>query len=245
MTRIEFGILGPLEVRGSNGPLPLKGAKRRAVLAYLLLHANEVVPAERLVDELWGDGGTAVSANALQAQVSHLRKLLGAGVLETHPPGYRLSVEPGALDRDRFAELFERGRAALAAGDPLGAAAALRAALELWRGPALADLAHEQAFVDEALGLEELRVAALEERIEADLGVGRHADLVPELERLVSANPLRERLRRQLMLALYRAGRQADALEAYRDARRALVDELGLEPSPELQQLERAILRQD
>ena len=250
---MEFRILGPLEVVDGQRSLALGGAKQRAVLAVLLLHANEVVSSERLVDELWGEEPPKTAATTIRVFVSELRKLLEPGrrgtaagqVLLTQPPGYLLRVQPGRLDLHRFERLLEQGRQALGSGAAETAAAALRDALALWRGPALADFTYE-AFAQAAIArLEELRLAALELRVEADLALGRHAELAGELEALVGEHPLREAPRRQLMLALYRAGRQPEALGAYREARRTLVEEVGIEPSPALQELERAMLRQD
>ncbi len=239
--RMEFRILGPLEVRDGDRLLPLGGPRQRAVLAVLLTRANEVVSAEKLIDELWGDEPPETAANVLQGYVSHLRKELGPDVLLTRAPGYLVQLEPGRLDLHRFERLLDEARAETAER----AAATLREALALWRGPALADFAYEPFAQAEIARLEELRLVALERRIEADLAAGRDAELAGELEGLVSKHPLRERFRGQLMLALYRSGRQAEALEAYQAARRALVDELGIDPSPALQELERAILRQD
>lgn len=200
---------------------------------------------DRLVDGLWGGSPPPTALKSLQVYVSQLRKVLGDGVLETRGRGYVLSIEADQLDAERFEGLLETGRALLSAGDARGAAAALHEALALWRGPPLADFTYEPFAQAEIARLEELRLAALEARTEAGLALGRHAELVPELEALALQHPLRERLRAQLMLALYRSGRQADALEGYKHARTAFVTELGLEPSRELQELERAILRQD
>ncbi len=245
---MDFRILGPLEVLDDERLLDVGGGKQRSVLALLLLHANEVVSSDRLIDELWPGEPPASAAKIIQVHVSRLRKALdgvGEGILLTRGHGYLLRVEPGQLDRDRFRGLLEDGRAALAADDPDKAAETLRYALALWRGPPLAEFAYD-SFAQEEIGrLEELHLAALEERIEADLAVGRHEAVVHELEQLVGRHPLRERVRGQLMVALYRSGRQAEALEVYRDGRRTLADELGLEPSPTLQQLERAILSHD
>jgi len=238
---VEFRILGPLEVLEGKRPLPLTGEKQRALLAVLLLHANEVVSTDRLLDELWGQP-PAAGSTALRVRVSQLRKTLGKpDVLVTRSPGYVLRVEPDELDLHRFERLVEEA----ADAQPAFAAAKLREALSLWRGEPLADFTYAP-FAQAAIGrLEELRVAALEKRIEADLNLGRHAELAGELGELVREHPLRERLRGQLMLALYRSGRQAEALEAYQAARRTLVDELGIDPSPQLHELERSILRQD
>jgi len=238
---MEFRILGPLEVRDGNRLVSLGGPRQRAVLAVLLTRANEVVSTDRLIDELWGDEPPGTVMNVLQSYVSHLRKELGPDVLLTRAPGYLIELEPDQLDLRRFERFLDVARAE----GPEEAAETLREALDLWRGPALADFAYEPFAQAEIARLEELRRVALERRIEADLALARHAELVGELEGLVAKHPLREHLRAQLMLALYRSGRQAEALEAYQSARRVLVDELGIDPSPALQELERAILRQD
>jgi predicted ATPase/DNA-binding SARP family transcriptional activator len=244
---MDFRILGPLEVIEGEQPLPLVGAKQRALLALLLLSANEPVSVDRLIEDIWGDQPLEAGRKRLQVHVSRLRKALGAGdgPLVTRPNGYMVRVEPNELDLERFERLAHEGSRALAAGDPERAAERFREGLKLWRGPPLADLSFEPFAQSEIGRMEELRLGALEDRIDADLARGRHAELVPELEVLVAEHPLRERLRRLLVLALYRAGRQADALEAYRAARAMLIDELGLEPTPELRQLEQAILTHD
>ena len=241
----EFRILGPLEVLLDGRPVPLTRPKQRALLLALLLRANEVVSVDSLVDALWGERPPATALVALQGHVSQVRKLLPPESLVTRPPGYLLRVEPEWVDAHRFERLRAQAREALDAGDAPAAAASLREALALWRGSPLSDLADGSLLRAEAGRLEELRVAAVEERIEADLAAGRDSDLVPELESLVQTSPFRERLRGQLMLALYRAGRQADALQAYADARQALVEELGIEPGPDLQRLQQQVLRQD
>jgi DNA-binding SARP family transcriptional activator len=238
---LEFRILGPLEVSADGEPLQLSGQKQRALLALLLLDVNRVVSTDRIVDALWGEEPPRTAATSLQNFVSQLRKLLGSDVVVTKPPGYQLRIEPEQLDLERFVRLVEESRAEPAAER----AAKLRRALALWRGRPLADLGFE-AFAQQEIGrLEELRLAALEDRLEAELEAGRHSDLIGELEAFADEHPLRERLRSQLMLALYRSGRQAEALQIYHDTRRVLVDELGIEPSPTLQQLHGAILRQD
>jgi YVTN family beta-propeller protein len=249
---MEFRILGPLEVEEAGRRLPLGGGKQRALLAILLVHANEVVSRDRLIEELWGGSPPQTATTALQVHVSQLRKLLDPGatrgeeeLLVTRAPGYVLRVERDRIDLGRFEALVAAGKAALAKGDAQRAREQLVEALALWRGRPLGDLETAPFAQAESLRLEELRLGALEERIEADLALGRHADLVPELEGLVSQEPLRERLRWQLMLALYRCGRQADALDVYRKGRRVLDEELGLEPGEALQRLERAILNQD
>ena len=216
------------------------------MLALLLLHPGETVSSDRLIDELWGEHPPADAQTALQQHVSRLRKALEPhAVLATRTPGYALDVEPEHLDLGRFRALVKRGRAAMHEGDPERAAATLREALTLWRGPPLADLANEPFAPDATRALDEERIAALEARVDADLACGRHSALVGELTSLVRADPLRERLRAQLMLALYRSGRQSEALAVYADARQTLVSELGLEPGPELQALERSILTHD
>jgi DNA-binding SARP family transcriptional activator len=250
---MDFRILGPLEVRSNGHPIPLGGTKRRALLAALLLNANEVVSSDRLIDELWGEDPPETAAKALQVHISGLRKALEPDrapgeqprVLVTRPPGYVLQAAEDALDLHRFERLRAAARADLESGDAASAAARLREALSLWRGPALDDLAFEPSLQGACARLDEMRLAAVEERIAADLRSGAGEDLIAELEALLAANPLRERPRAQLMLALYRAGRQADALELYRSTREMLVDELGLDPGRELQDLHRAILAHD
>jgi DNA-binding SARP family transcriptional activator len=238
---MEFRILGPLEVVEDGHALSLGGTKQRALLACLLLRANQVVSNDRIVDELWGEAPPATAVKTIQVYISRLRKELGESRLVTRPPGYLLHVDRSELDLGRFEELLGEARGL----HPEAAADVLRDALALWRGPALADLAHEPCAQADVARLEELRLTAVEERIEADLANGRDAELIGELEALVAEHPLRERLRGQLMLALYRSARQAEALEVYQAARRTLVEELGLEPSSALQRLEQAILRQD
>jgi DNA-binding SARP family transcriptional activator/streptogramin lyase len=228
---MEFRILGPLEVLDGGRPLAIRRGKEQALLAYLLLHANEVVPSGRLIDVLWDERAPPTASKILQNAVSHLRRQLGDGRLLTREPGYVLQIEAGELDAREFERLAQDGHS--------------KEALSLWRGPPLLEL-QDANFVDDARRhFEELRLGALEDRIDEDLGAGRHTDLVPELEQLAAEHPLRERIQGQLMHALYGAGRQADALEAYRQARRTLSDELGLEPGPQLQELERRILTQD
>jgi predicted ATPase/DNA-binding SARP family transcriptional activator len=239
--QLFFRILGPLEVEGEAGPVALVGRKQRALLGLLLLHAGEVVSSDRLVDELWGERPPATAATSLRNLVAQLRRRLGAETIVTRAPGYLLRVEPERLDRARFERLLAEARGAA----PRERARLLREALALWRGPPLADLSFERFAQAEIQRLEELRLEALEERIEEELAEGRGGELVAELEALVAAQPLRERLRGQLMLALYRSGRQAEALDAYQTARRMLVEELGVEPSPALQELQGAILRQE
>jgi predicted ATPase/DNA-binding SARP family transcriptional activator len=236
---LEFRVLGPLEVDA----VALGGPRQRAVLAVLLLHANEPVSADRLVADVWGED--AADLKALQVAVSRLRRALGADVIETTAAGYRARVAPGELDLERFERAAADGREALAAGRPEHAAERLRAALALWRGPPLADLVSMPFAAAEIARLEEQRLLALEARVEADLALGRHAELVGELRTLAAEHPWRERLHAQLMLALYRTGRQADALDAYASARAALVEQLGIEPGPELRDLQAAVLAHD
>jgi predicted ATPase/DNA-binding SARP family transcriptional activator len=242
---MEFGVLGPLLVRSDGCELALGPVRQRAVLAILLLRANEVVTTASIVDRLWGERPPPRAIKTVQVYVSQLRKGLGEGVIETRASGYLVRVEPGALDLERFERLLERGRLLLSSGATGEAGAVLREALGLWRGPALAEFAEEVFARDEIRRLDELRLVALGLRLEADLALGRDAELVGELETLVREHPLHEKLRELLILALYRSGRQADALAAYHDARTTLVDELGLDPGVSLRQLEKAILLQD
>ena len=239
---MEFRILGPLEVVDRGQPLELGGSRQRALLALLLTRTNEVVSTDRLIDELWGARPPKTAANALQYHVSRLRKTLGRPEsIVTRPPGYVIEVAPDELDLLRFEQLLSEAKRSA----PELAARLLREALALWRGPALADLAHEPFAQAEIRRLEQLRLVALERRLDADLALGGSAELVPELEALVRESPFREPPRAQLMLALYRSGRQADALEVYRETRALLVEQLGVEPGSALQELEQAILRQD
>ena len=247
---MEFRILGPLEVLDGDRSVPLPRGRGRALLALLIMRADEVVSTDRLIDWLWDETPPPTAITALHGLVSSLRKRLeparGAGeapaIIETRPPGYVLAIDRGEVDAHRFRRLLEE----VAAGAPAPERAAkLRTALGLWRGSALADFRYEPFAQTEIAVLEELRRAAIEERIDADLALGRHAELVGELKDLTAEQPLRERLRGQLMLALYRSGRQAEALEIYRATRHVLIEELGIEPGPALQALEQAILRQD
>jgi WD40 repeat protein/DNA-binding SARP family transcriptional activator len=244
---MQFRILGPLEVHSDHGDaVTLGGRKPRAVLAVLLLNANEPVSAERLAGALWGEEAPAAAVRTVHVHVSRLRKALGDGeIVTTTPAGYRLRVQPGELDAERFEQLVEQGRSVLASGRADEAAATLRESESLWRGRPLADLAYEPFAHTEIARLEEQRLAALELRVEADAAAGRHAELVSELRRLVAEHPTRERLAAQLMLVLYRCGRQTEALEVYREARRTLADEIGVEPGPELRAMHDAVLRQD
>ncbi|HEX6699246.1 MAG TPA: AfsR/SARP family transcriptional regulator [Gaiellaceae bacterium] len=239
----EFRLLGPLEVVGDDGAgVPLPAGKPRALLARLLLDAGRAVAVETLVEAVWPEPVPPSAYKVLQVHVSQLRKALGPDRIETRPPGYVLRAEHEDVDLARFESLAETAHDT---ADPARRADLLRRALSLWRGPALLEFRDEPFARGAARRVAELRLAAVEQRIDAELELGRHDRLVAELEALVDEEPLRERLRRQLMLALYRSGRQADALARYRDGRRLLVDELGLEPSPQLQELERAILRHD
>jgi predicted ATPase/DNA-binding SARP family transcriptional activator len=251
--QVQFRILGPLEVLDDGRPLTLGGAKQRALLAVLLLHAGQVMAVERLIDELWGEDPPERAAHILQVHVANLRKALeptrapraASGVLRTRPPGYLAEPGPEALDLARFERLAAEGRAALTTDDAEQAASLLRSALRLWRGPALADVVLAASSQGEVARLEERRLGVLEQRIEVDLALGRHAELVSELQALVAAHPLRERLRGQLLLAMYRSDRQAEALEVYQQTREVLAGELGIDPSPQLQELQRAVLVQD
>ena len=243
---MEFRILGPLEIEGPAGEIKLGSRKQRALLALLLLHANDVVPAGRLIELLWPEAPPADAPKALQVHVSRLRRALAqADVIRTRPGGYLLELDAGNFDLPRFEQRAGEARSLLAGGDAEAARQAFGDALALWRGAPLAEFASEPFARPEIGRLEELYLAAVEDRIDADLLLGAHAGLVSELEALVARHPFRERLRAQLMLALYRCGRQADALQAYRDARRALAEELGIEPGRPLQELEQSILRQD
>ena len=247
---MDFRILGPLEALDEGRDVAPAGNKQRALLALLLLHANETLPVERLIDELWGEHPPTTAAKTLQAHVSRLRKALdaangGGAVIVTREHGYQLRLDPDRLDAHHFERLVAEGRRELATGDPKRAAAAFEAALSLWRGAPLAGLGQEAFVPREAARLEDLRLAALEDLNEAKLALGHHSELVGELEALIGEHPYRERLRAQLMLALYRCERQADALQAYQNARRALVEELGIEPGERLRELERAVLAQD
>ena len=228
---MDFRILGPMEVVDDGRPVAIRRGKEQALLAYLLLHANQVVPSERLIDELWGEQPPPTAAKILQNAVSHLRRQLGDGRLHTLGPGYLLQLDPDELDADRFARLAQDGHH--------------RQALTLWRGTPLVELQDERFADDARRRLEDRHAATLEDRIDHDLQHGHSSDLIPELERLTGQHPLRERLHAQLMLALYRSGRQADALDHYQQARRILETELGLQPGPNLQHLQQQILNHD
>ena len=243
---LEFRILGPLEVVGPDGPMQLGGPKQRATLAILLLNANRVVSIDRLADELYAGRAPVTAATQVHRQISELRKLLGEEArLETRTPGYVLHVGGEQLDLRRFERLTEEAGQALARGEAERAFELQREALALWRGPALADLEREP-FAQVATGrLEEILLVALEQRVDAELALGRHRELVGELDELATQHPLHEPFAQRLMLALYRSGRQGDALEVYRRTRATLSDGFGIEPGRELHELERAILNQD
>jgi YVTN family beta-propeller protein len=244
---MDFRLLGPLEVATEEGAADVGGGKRAALLAYLLINANEVVSTDRLIDELWGEQPPATAGKSVQVYVSQLRKALHANgeLLVTHGSGYMLKVDSDELDSTRFERRLAEAQEALSAGDAEAAAKIVREALDLWRGPALYDVSYERFAQNEASRLEELRLLAVETRIDADLILVRYAEVAGELERLIAEHPSREHFRAQMMLALYRCGRQADALEVYRQASRLLRDDLGLEPSPELRELEQKILTHD
>jgi peptide/nickel transport system substrate-binding protein len=242
---VNFAVLGALAVQRDGEDLPLGGPKQRALLAILLLNANEAVSRDRLIDGIWGERPPPTAAHTLDNYISRLRKTLGEGRVRRQAPGYALEVLPDELDLERFERLLALGRERLAGGDAERAARDFRDVLALWRGPALADLRFEPFAAAEADRLEELRRQALESRIEADLALGAGSEVVPELEALVQEHPFRERLLGSLMLALYRAGRHADALAAYQAGRRRLAEELGLEPGPDVRELQRKILDHD
>ncbi len=237
----DFRILGPLEVIVDDRSLALGGKRQRAVLAALLLEARRVVPTDRLVSELWGEPPPKTAATSLHNLVSQLRKELGPETLVTQAPGYVLQVRPDQIDAHRFEQMLKTARRA----EPDERRALLQDALALWRGPPLAEFAFDDFAQAEIRRLDELRLVALESRIDADLDLGRHGDVVGELEALVAQHPLRETFRRQLMLALYRSGRQAEALDVYQDARTRFVEELGIEPGPELGRMQAEILRHE
>jgi predicted ATPase/DNA-binding SARP family transcriptional activator len=248
---LEFRVLGPLQVTKEGRLLPLGGFKQRGLLALLLLDRNRVVPRDLLVDALWGERPPASAANSIQIYVSKLRRLLGEGetaedgAIVTEPPGYRLRVPLGGLDADRFERLIAQGSEALGAGEAERAEKTFAEALTLWHGSPFADFTAEPFAQAEIARLEQLRLRALEQRIEAQMSLGRHAEVLAEVPTLIDQHPLEERLRAQLMVALYRSGRQVDALAAYQNFRRLLGDELGLDPSPDLREIERKVLRQD
>ena len=242
---IDYRVLGPLEAFDDGRQLSLGGPKQRAMLASLLLRATEVVPVGRLIDDLWGDDPPESAANIIQGYVSGLRHVIGREAIATRGRGYLLHVEPSNLDLRRFERLVDEGGDALANDRPLEAVEAFSEALSLWRGPPFADISDEPFVVLAAGRLDELRLAALEKRIDADLACGRHGEVAAELATLVEEYPFRERFRAQHMLALYRSERQTDALASYQAARAKLAEELGIDPSPALQSLEKSILDHD
>jgi DNA-binding NarL/FixJ family response regulator/DNA-binding SARP family transcriptional activator len=245
---VEFRILGPLEVVDEGEPVPLGRLKERLVLAVLLLHANELVSRERLIEELWGESPPPTARKAVNVYVSQLRKALsqdGLDPIASADGGYRFEVDANGLDAAQVQQLLATARERTGAGDLEASGELLREALALWRGPTLAGLLFESHGRDEVARLDELRLTVLMDRVDCDLALGRHEEVLGELQVLVGEHPLLERLRAQLMLALYRADRQAEALEAYQAARELLVGELGIDPSPALQRLQQGILGQD
>jgi DNA-binding SARP family transcriptional activator len=240
---MRFQVLGPLEVTRERASIPLGGPKQRAVLAHLIVRANQVVPTDALIDQVWGEEPPESARNVLQTYISHLRSALGTERIEGRTPGYILHLEPFELDAVRFESLVREARNANGQSDR--AASLLREALELWKGPAFADLGADGSLVGEIARLNDLHLQALEERIGADIACGRHIDVLGEAEALIHEHPLRERLWGHLIIALYRSGRQTDALNAYQRLREILADELGVDPSPELQRLHERVLRQD
>lgn len=239
---MEFSVLGSIEVTAGGRRLDVGGVRQRAILGYLLLHANTVVPTSQILSALWPDTPPPTARKMVQNAVSALRRVLSKPALRTHPPGYQLHIDGGDVDLYEFRRLARAGREAIATGDQAKGAELLAAGLSLWRGRALADLVESGVRWPELTALEDERLSALEDRLDAELACGRHREITSELEVLTATDPPRERLCRQFMLALYRSGRQADALRVYRRTRTALVDGLGLEPGRELQELQRRIL---
>jgi DNA-binding SARP family transcriptional activator len=248
---VKFHVLGSLEVSDDSVQIDLGGVKQRAVLGYLLLHANQVVPNSRMLNALWDCQPPSTARKMVQNAVSAIRRMLAAAgpdcsaELVTHAPGYQFRVDPDDVDMHQFRRLVHNGRDAVASGSPERATHLLREALRLWRGRALADLVESGTTWSELSAIEDERLSALEDCFDAELRCGRHREITPELEVLTAAEPLRERLCIQFMLALYRSGRQVDALNIYRRTRAALVDGLGIEPGPELQALQHMILDHD
>lgn len=246
---MRFSVLGSIEVTSDTVPLELGGVKQRAILGYLLLHANKVVPTSRLLTAMWEGAPPPTARKMIQNAVSGIRRVLTGQseppTLRTHPPGYQLRVDTDDVDLYRFRALAQEGRQTIADGAPEQGAELLRAALSLWRGRALADLLEAGYRWSELAAVEDERLSTLEDRLDAELVCGRHREITPELEVLTATEPLRERLCQQFMLALYRSGRQADALRIYRRTREALVDSLGLEPGRDLQELQQLILDHD
>ena len=248
---MRFSVLGSIEVTGDDQhPVELGGIKQRAILGFLLLHANKVVPTSRLLAAMWDGPPPPTARKMIQNAVSGIRRVLSGlpgdrAALYTHPPGYQLRVDAEHVDLFRFRALAHDGRQAIADDAPEQGAELLRAAQSLWRGRALADLAEAGYRWSELTAIEDERLSTVEDRLDAELVCGRHREITPELEVLTATEPLRERLCQQFMLALYRSGRQADALRVYRRTREALIDTVGLEPGPELQELQRRILEHD
>ncbi len=243
---MEIRVLGPLEIIGADGPVLLGAGKQRRLLAALAIHAGEGLPSDVLIDAVWGASPPASATKLLQVYVSQLRKALEPPVgIQTRGAGYALELAEESLDATRFERLIGDGRAAALDGNAALAVSLLRRALALWRGPAYGDFAYEQFARGEAERLEGLRLVALEERIAAELALGRQSDVLPELQNLAAAHPMRERIQAQAMLALYRSGRQTEALDVYAGVRAWLREELGLEPGTELRELQRRILQHD
>lgn len=245
---MRFSVLGSIEVTADAAPLELGGVKQRAILGYLVLHANKVVPTSHLLRAMWDGAPPPTARKMIQNAVSGIRRVLtgqSEAALRTHAPGYQLHVDPETVDLHRFRALARDGRQTIADGEPEQGAELLRAALSLWRGRALADLVEAGYRWSELTAVEDERLSTLEDRLDAELACGRHREITPELEVLTATEPLRERLCQQFMLALYRSGRQADALRIYRRTREALVDSLGLEPGRDLQELQQSILDHD
>lgn len=248
---MRFSVLGSIEVTGDDPrPVELGGVKQRAILGFLLLHTNKVVPTSRLLAAMWDGPPPPTARKMIQNAVSGIRRVLSGlpgdrAALRTHPPGYQLQVDTEYVDLFRFRALAHEGRQAIANDAPEQGAELLRAAQSLWRGRALADLAEAGYRWSELAAIEDERLSTLEDRLDAELVCGRHREITPELEVLTATEPLRERLCQQFMLALYRSGRQADALRVYRRTREALIDTVGLEPGRELQELQRRILEHD
>ncbi len=249
---MKFAVLGSIEVIEGDTRLELGGVKQRAILGYLVLHANKLVPTSQILNAMWDGVPPPTARKMVQNAVSGIRRVLtcaadpaNAPSLRTHPPGYQLRLNPHDVDLYQFRQLAREGRNALADDEPGRGVELLRSALSLWRGRALADLVEAGICWSELTAIEDERLSALEDRLDAELACGRHREITPELEVLTATEPLRERLCRQFMLALYRSGRQADALRVYRRTREALVDGLGLEPGRELQELQQRILDHD
>jgi len=249
---MKFSVLGSIEVTAGDTQVDLGGVKQRAILGYLVLHANKVVPTSQIIEAMWEGIPPPTARKMVQNAVSAIRRLLtshngqvGGPSLRTHPPGYQLRMNAEDVDLFRFRRLAQEGRAAIADGEPARGADLLRDALSMWRGRALDDVVETGVNWPELAAIEDERLSTLEDRLDAELDCGRHREITPELEVLTATEPLRERLGQQFMLALYRSGRQADALRVYRRTRKALVDGLGLEPGRGLQELQQRILEHD